>query len=151
MPPHNPVSQKGAKYTTVPVNVVPNHNAMKGDVCVFVSGYPADGGEDVFVERVSNPKHKNRRLCVLVQDAVSGQEAKAITMGTVLEVALTLTRPLEFDEPLVVTEAGTLTNDAQPGDRMVGYSRCSIPNPTTKVRTLGKVLFDGLAGFGAYQ
>ena len=50
-----------------------------------------------------------------------------------------------------VYEVGTLTNDAIAGQRIVAYSRCEIQRVPTGGRVTGKVLFDGLAGFGAYQ
>ena len=43
------------------------------------------------------------------------------------------------------------TNDAIAGQRIVAYSRCEIQRVPTGGRVTGKVLFDGLAGFGAYQ
>lgn len=151
MPVPAPSQTEGVKFQKFATIVLARSDLRAGDIAAFVCPLGTNIEEMREVVKIDGPRMLMRCMCLMLENAVSGQPGRALIQGYTHEALFNFKHRVNRDDPLVVNSQGALTPDAERGDRIVAFSRCDITEPSKSGRTTGAVLFDGIGGFGPYQ
>lgn len=151
MPVFAPSQSKGLRFQIVRTTALPKDRFQVGDIAAFVRSGKTPETDYYEIARPTSPGLLSKMLCVVMEEALAGQECNVLVSGFVPKALLTFRGHLDDDTELVATMAGSLSPHGEKGARIVGYTRGALPEQNKDGRTLGAVFFDGVTGFGPMQ
>lgn len=144
-----PSQTQGIKFQHFKTVVIARSNLFKGELAAFTQPTKVDGYmEDVY--KVDSRDLLNNAMCVMLENAVAGQQAQALITGPVFDAWLCFKNMVKHGAPLVANLIGGLTPDGDRGDRILAYSRCTLATKPETGKSYGGVFFNGF-GFGPLQ